>query len=161
MAKKTTAAADGGNETGAAGVTAETTPEITETGAEIVADMRSEAEAEAEKILADARAEAEVIIAAAQKKAKKTAAAEPKAPAVPPGEELVPIRLFKDNDKYKDDVFVAVNGERVQIRRGETVMIKRKFADVLEQSMKQDMATAGLIERESSRYDEEAKARGL
>ncbi len=160
MAKKTTAAADGGNETEAAGVTAETTPEITETGAEIAVDMRSEAEAEAEKILADARAEAESIISAAQKKAKE-AAAEPKAPAVPPGEELVSIRLFKDNDKYKDDVFVAVNGERVQIRRGESVMIKRKFADVLEQSMKQDMATAGLIERESSRYDEEAKARGL
>ncbi|MBD5161429.1 MAG: hypothetical protein HDT14_05330 [Oscillibacter sp.] len=74
---------------------------------------------------------------------------------------MVSIRLFKDNDKYKDDVFVAVNGERVQIKRGETVMIKRKFADVLEQSMKQDMATAGLIERESTRYDEEAKARGL
>lgn len=117
--------------------------------------------AEAERIIAQARAEAEAIIAEAKKQAKKTAKAEAKAPAVAPGDELVPIRLFKDNDKYKDDVFVAVNGERVQIRRGETVMIKRKFADVLEQSMKQDMATAGLIERESSRYDEEAKMRGL
>ena len=41
------------------------------------------------------------------------------------GEELVSIRLFKDNDKYKDDVFVAVNGEAIQIKRGETVKIKR------------------------------------
>lgn len=159
MAKKTTAAA-------ATSATAETTLEITETeptgaAAEITVDMRSEAEAEAEKILAAARAEAEAIISTAQKEAKKTAKAETKAPAVPPGEELVSIRLFKDNDKYKDDVFVAVNGERVQIRRGEDVMIKRKFANVLEQSMKQDMATAGLIERKSNEYSNEAALRGL
>ena len=74
------------------------------------------------------------------------------------GDELVSIRLFKDNDKYKDDVFVAVNGERVQIKRGETVQIKRKFADVLEQSMKQDTATANMIERESSAYARQAAA---
>ena len=74
------------------------------------------------------------------------------------GEELVSVRLFKDNDKYKDDVFVAVNGERVQIRRGETVLIKRKFADVLEQSLKQDTATANMIERESSDYEKKAAA---
>jgi hypothetical protein len=83
------------------------------------------------------------------------------AEAVNPDEELVPIRLFKDNDKYKDDVFVAVNGERVQIKRGETVMVKRKFARVLEQSMDQDAATANLIEAESGRYEAEAKARNL
>ena len=83
------------------------------------------------------------------------------ATGVPYGEQLVPVRLFKDNDKYKDDVFVAVNGERIQIKRGETVMVKRKFADVLEQSMTQDMATANLIEEESSRYEAEAKVRNL
>lgn len=83
------------------------------------------------------------------------------APNVKPGEELVPVRLFKDNDRYKDDVFVAVNGERIQIKRGETVMIKKKFADVLQQSMDQDTATANLIDAESSRYQAEAKARGL
>lgn len=80
---------------------------------------------------------------------------------VKPGEELVPFYLFKDRDKYKDDVFVAVNGERIQIKRGETVMIKKKFADVLQQSLDQDTKTANLIEAESSRYKAEAKARGL
>lgn len=74
-------------------------------------------------------------------------------------EELVSVHLFKDNDKYKDAVFVAVNGERVLIKRGESVLVKRKFADVLEQSMKQDTDTANMIERESSRY--EAKAAEL
>ena len=73
----------------------------------------------------------------------------------------MPIRLFKDGDKYKDDVFVAVNGRSWQIRRGETVMVPDYVAEVLEQSMAQDTATANLIERESSAYAAEAKARNL
>ncbi|OUQ82459.1 hypothetical protein B5E43_01270 [Flavonifractor sp. An100] len=71
---------------------------------------------------------------------------------------MVSIQLFKDNDKYKDDVFAAVNGERVQIKRGERVQIKRKFADVLEQSMRQDTATANMIERQSAEYEAKAKS---
>lgn len=70
------------------------------------------------------------------------------------GEELVSVRLFKDGDKYKGDVFVAVNGQSVLIRRGERVAIKKKFAEVLEQSLDQDQRTAGLIERESRAYEE-------
>ncbi len=130
---------------------------------------QTDAAAEAEKILEDAKAKAAEIIARAEAEAKaavkaaKEAAKEEtvKEAAVPSGEELVAVRLFKDNDRYKDDVFVAVNGERVQIKRGETVMVKRKFAAVLEQSMAQDTATANLIEEESSRYEAEAKARNL
>ena len=108
---------------------------------------------EAEHILAQAKAEADKILS----DAKAQAAEAPRGAATTdPGEELVPIRLFKDNDKYKDDVFVAVNGERVQIKRGETVRIKRKFADVLEQSMRQDVATANMIERESASFERKA-----
>ena len=68
-------------------------------------------------------------------------------------EEKVPVRLFKDNDRYKDDVFVAVNGEGCLIKRGETVMIKRKFAEVLEQSDRQDMETARLMDLRSGEYE--------
>lgn len=120
--------------------------------------------AEAEKILEEARAKAAEIVSAAKAEAEeavKSNTVNAAAPVSDPGDELVPVRLFKDNDKYKDDVFVAVNGERVQIKRGETVMVKRKFADVLDQSMAQDMATANLIEEESSRYEAEAKLRNL
>lgn len=74
-----------------------------------------------------------------------------------PGEELVEILLFKDSGKYKDDVFVAVNGETCQIKRGVPVKIKRKFAEVLQHSMQQDAATAQLIERESGRFRQEAR----
>ena len=75
--------------------------------------------------------------------------------------EPVPVMLFKDNDKYKDDVFVAVNGRSFQIKRGETVQVPAYVAEVLEQSMAQDNATAHLIERESSAYAAEAKARNI
>lgn len=77
------------------------------------------------------------------------------------GDEMVTVCLFKDNERYKDDVFVAVNGKTWQIRRGEPVQIPRYVADVLDQSMKQDTATANLIERESARYEAEAKARNI
>ena len=89
------------------------------------------------------------------KQAAAQAAAEAQAEApVEAGEELVSVRLFKDNDKYKGDVFVAVNGQSVLILRGERVAIKKKFAEVLEQSLDQDQRTAGLIERESRAYEE-------
>ena len=56
---------------------------------------------------------------------------------------------------------VAVNGRSFQIKRGETVQVPAYVAEVLEQSMAQDNATANLIERESSAYAAEAKARNI
>ena len=64
-------------------------------------------------------------------------------------EEYVPVRLFKDKEKYNDDVFVAVNGEGCLIRRGETVWIRRKFDEVLAKSDRQDLYTAGLMEAQA------------
>ena len=61
--------------------------------------------------------------------------------------EYVEVKLFKDNDKYKDDVFVAVNGENCVIKRGERVKIKRKFAEVLDHSEHQDYETSKLVEQ--------------
>ena len=123
----------------------------------------ADAAREPEETIAQARAEADKILAAA--KAAAVAQAEAPAPSPAPAtsrdEELVPIRLFKDNERYKDDVFVAVNGERVQIRRGETVRIKRKFAQVLVQSMRQDTATARLMEQKAAEYEANAKALNL
>lgn len=64
--------------------------------------------------------------------------------------EYVELELFRDNDRYRDDVFVAVGGENCLIKRGVPVRIKRKFALVLEQSRLQDMKTAALIAAESN-----------
>ncbi len=68
--------------------------------------------------------------------------------------EYISVKLFKDNDRYKDDVYVAVNGQNCVIKRGEWVKIKRKFALVLDASEIQDMKTAEFIEREQKRFSE-------
>lgn len=122
------------------------------------------AKAEAEKIKQEAREKAEADAKAAFDAAKAEIAA--KADVAPvaaesPKEEMVAIRLFKDNDKYKSDVFVAVNGRTYQIKRGETVMVPKCVAEVLEQSQNQDEATASMIDQESSRYEAEAKRYNL
>ncbi|MBE6684585.1 MAG: hypothetical protein E7592_02895 [Ruminococcaceae bacterium] len=68
--------------------------------------------------------------------------------------EYISVKLFKDNDRYRDDVYVAVNGQNCIIKRGEWVKIKRKFALVLDASEIQDMKTAEFIEREQKRFSE-------
>lgn len=65
-------------------------------------------------------------------------------------DEYVEIELFRDNDRYKDDVFVAVGGENCLIKRGEPVRIKRKLALALEQSRRQDLLAAEFIAAESN-----------
>lgn len=52
-------------------------------------------------------------------------------------EDYVEIKLFKDGEKYIDDVFVCVNGESCTIQRGVAVKVKKKFADTLKLSEEQ------------------------
>ena len=73
-------------------------------------------------------------------------------------DEEVEIKLFKDNGKYKDDVFVGCNGETIAIRRGEKVRIKRKFAEILDHSEHQDYETACLIEAKSAEFEKATRA---
>jgi len=68
--------------------------------------------------------------------------------------EPVAVKLFRDNDRYKDDVYVAINGQNCVIKRGEWVKIKRKFAMVLDQSEIQDIKTAEMLEAEQNRFRE-------
>ena len=71
--------------------------------------------------------------------------------------EYVEVRLFKDNEKYKDDVYVAINGKNCVIRRGVWTRIRRKFALLLDQSEIQDLRTAELMEKEASRFADETR----
>ena len=109
-----------------------------------IAEMLADAKKEAEKIIAEAKAKVSGELTEEEKKAKAERDAY--------WNELVPVKLFKDNNKYKDDVFVAVNGENCVIKRGEKVMVKRKFAEVLDLSDKQDYETSLLIEKKSSEF---------
>lgn len=113
-----------------------------------IAEMLEAAKAEAQRIVDEAKA-------AVGQGNGKTGDAERSAERYAEnarGEELVEVKLFKDNDKYKEPVFVGCNGETVAIERGVKVKIKRKFAEILENSDKQDYETSKLIERKSNEF---------
>ena len=46
--------------------------------------------------------------------------------------EMVSIRLFSDNGRYKGDLFVSVNGVNYQIKRGVTVQVPPEVAEVIQ-----------------------------
>jgi len=125
----------------------ETTPENSIDLADVKAQveaMLEAAKAEAAKIVAEAKASVGGELTDEEKKAAEERKAY--------WEELVEVKLFKDNNKYKDDVYVSVNGENCVIKRGERVKVKRKFADVLDKSDMQDYETSLLIEKKSSEF---------
>ena len=113
--------------------------------------------AEIAKMLADAQAEANKIIeeAKASVKGRERGAMDEKLREEM--EEYVEVRLFKDNNKYKDDVVVGVNGEFCLIQRGVPVKIKRKFAEVLDASAHQDYETSVMMEKKQA----DSRAKGI
>lgn len=102
------------------------------------AEMIAEAKAEAEKIVADAKASV-----GGKKTAEQIKADEEEKAYL---NEEVEIELFKDSGRYKDDVFVAVNGVGINVPRGKKVKVKRKYALVIENSLKQDRKADDFIE---------------
>lgn len=52
-------------------------------------------------------------------------------------EKMVKLRLFKDSGKYKEPVFVAVNGKTYMIERGVEVEVPDYVAEVLANSEEQ------------------------
>ena len=74
--------------------------------------------------------------------------------------KMVPFIAFKDDDKYKDDIFVAVNGKRYQIKRGETVMVPESVYEVLMNSQIQDQAAYRLMEEKANEFESETNKFG-
>lgn len=72
-------------------------------------------------------------------------------------EEYVGIQLIKDNDKYSEPLFVAVNGENCVIQRGIPVRVKRKFLNVINESFEQDGRAVAMMEKLSGEYKEKFK----
>ena len=60
--------------------------------------------------------------------------------------EMVSIRLFSDNGRYKGDLFVSVNGVNYQIKRGVTVKVPPEVAEVIQHSEEQDAQSAARME---------------
>ena len=99
-----------------------------------------------------------------EKKVAEEVVEEPKAapeeeskPAIPWEQQKVRVRLFKDNERYRDDVTVVVNGRAWRIQRGVDVEIPMYVWQVLEASMAQDTKTAIMIQRESDDFKEKER----
>ena len=133
-----------------------------EKGEQIVSPELEMIKAQIAKMLEDAKAEAEAIVSNAKEQAKavaegKRVMSEEEQKTEEYWNEEVEIQLFKDGGKYKDDVYVAVNGQNCLIQRGKPVRVKRKFAEALKRSMQQDNETADMIRELESEYEKRSK----
>lgn len=112
---------------------------------ELLAQIKEEAQAEAQKIIEEAQAQAESLIKSAAKPAADKPKGETKA-QIEKANELVTIKLFKDKGKYAADVTVIHNGKSWLIKRGVEVQVPRKVAQIIADSEAQKGYTADLIE---------------
>lgn len=71
--------------------------------------------------------------------------------------DKVTIKLFYDGARYKDDVFVGVNGRRYQIKRGVEVEVPLAVKEVLDNSQRQDAAANRYMIEESSKAEKRFK----
>ena len=72
-------------------------------------------------------------------------------------DEMVEIELFYDGERYKDDVFVQVNGKSVLIKRGEKVKVTKAVAEVIQNSLQQKAQTAELMNKLQRDYQAASK----
>ena len=72
--------------------------------------------------------------------------------------ETTVVNLFYDGEKYKEPVFVGINGMTFLVKRGEPVEVPVEVAEVLQHSMEQDKKTAQMIRELSGKAEQELKA---
>lgn len=68
----------------------------------------------------------------------------------------VRVQLFKDSGRYKEPLYVAVNGKNFVIPRGVPVDVPYYVAKVIEQSQRADERTAAMISRLEQDFQERA-----
>lgn len=66
----------------------------------------------------------------------------------------ISFRAFKDNDKYKDDLVVGINGKVWVIQRGKNVFIPRYVYLALEDSERQKAMAANMSEKFSDEFEQ-------
>ena len=71
----------------------------------------------------------------------------------------VTIKLFKDNGRYKDDVYVSVNDRSFLIKRGVEVTVPRFIEQALKNSLAQDEYVASLVEQLTNDYEKSSVGR--
>ena len=119
-----------------------------------IEEMLAKAKEVAEGIIQDAKNQADMI---RSENSKASDISDDAKASIQRGEELVEVMLFKDTGRYSDDVFVSVNGENCIIKRGEKVKIKRKFKEVLDNSMAQSNAAADMQKNLADDYEKKSR----
>ena len=112
------------------------------------AAARKEIEAQIRKEIAAERA----------KKEKAAAAAAKEADALNDPQRRVKIKLFKDNGKYKDPLFVSLGNYRAAIPRGVEVDVPFYIAEHIRETLEQDQHTAELISVMVAEYENNKQA---
>lgn len=128
---------------------------------ELANKLLSDMEEKAAEIIREAEMKAKEILEAADKRpsaGQQNKAAGPTAAEEKAAHKKVPVELFKDNNLYRDDVYVAVNGQNIKIKRGQKVEIDQMFAEVLDNSKRQDAAAADLNEQLENDYQSKSDA---
>ena len=72
-------------------------------------------------------------------------------------QDMVKVKLFRDNGKYKDDVVVSLNGKRYLVPRGVEVEVPRGVKEILDNSMSQDEATEMYVRQKAEEWDRKVK----
>lgn len=109
--------------------------------------VRAELDAEVQKILEMAKEEAAEIVAGAKKAKEEDIPVETTAQKAERErmKEMVEIKLFKDNDRYQDDLFVGYNGTGYIVKRGIPVKVPRAVAQIISDSETQQDAAVSMI----------------
>lgn len=76
-------------------------------------------------------------------------------------EDLVPVKLFRDDSRYTDDVFVGVNGKTWIIKRGVEVMVPPAVAEVLRHAQEQREMAAMNTDRLQAEFSAASKSYGI
>lgn len=70
---------------------------------------------------------------------------------------MVTIKLFRDNNRYKEPLVVGLNDYSAQIQRGVAVQVPYFVAKHIEEMNAQDEATAMMIEAKVNEYAQQNK----
>ena len=74
-------------------------------------------------------------------------------PVVPYVEkEVVTVKLFKDDYRYKEPLYVGINGKNWMIPRGKPVDLPKYVAEFIENQMKDETRIWEKVEREEQEY---------
>lgn len=92
--------------------------------------------------------------------AETTAEATHKVATEEPNKEaprMIEIELFRDSERYTNDVSVTVNGKTTIVPRGKTVKVPPEVAEVLRNAQRQRNVAAEYMEREEEEFERKLK----